>query len=49
LKGLNFFGLLEKIKEAFGKEIDLIEMSEIEKGSEIEEYINNNGIIVYEK
>ena len=49
LCGLNFFGLLEKIKNSLGKEIDLIEVCEIEKDSAIEKIINKEGIVIYER
>jgi predicted nucleotidyltransferase len=49
LLGLNFFGLLDKVKNSLGKEIDLIEISEIEKNSKIEQSIMMEGVIVYDR
>lgn len=47
LKGISFFGLLEDITNAIGKEVDLIDVSQIEKGSQIEKEIKNTGVIIY--
>lgn len=47
LKGISFFGLLEDIVNATGKEIDLIDKSQIVAGSKIEEEINNTGVKIY--
>ena len=47
LKGLSFFGLLEDITNVTGKEVDLIDISQIEKDSQIENEIKKNGILIY--
>ena len=47
LKGLSFFGLLEDITNVTGKEVDLIDISQIEKGSQIESEIKNTGVLIY--
>ncbi len=47
LKGLSFFGLLEDITNVTGKEVDLIDISQIEKNSQIENEIKKNGILIY--
>lgn len=47
LRGLSFYGLLEDVVEATGKDIDLIDKSQISKGSKIEEEINKTGIKIY--
>lgn len=47
LRGLSFFGLLEDITNATGKEIDLIDVSQIEKGSQIEKEIRDTGVLIY--
>ncbi len=49
LCGLRFFGVLEKIKNTLCKKIDLIEISEIEEGSEIEKVILREGIVIYDR
>lgn len=48
LKGLSFFGLLDKLTTSLGKKVDLIEMCEIEKGSPIYNTILNEGVVVYD-
>ena len=47
LRGLSFFGLLEDITNATGKEIDLIDVSQIEKGSQIKKEIRDTGVLIY--
>ena len=48
LKGLRFVGLLESIHETIGeKEIDLFDVTHIEKGSLIEREINEFGVKIY--
>lgn len=47
LKGLSFFGLLYDIVNATGKEVDLIDVSQVEKGSQIEQEIKNTGVLIY--
>ena len=47
LTGLKFFGLLEEITEALQKSVDLIDKSQIEKGSKIMSEIKKTGILIY--
>ncbi len=47
LRGLDFFGLLEDVTNVIGKEVDLIDKSQIEKGSSIEDEIKNTGVLIY--
>lgn len=47
LRGLSFFGLLEDVTNVIGKEVDLIDKSQIEKGSPIETEIKNTGVLIY--
>lgn len=47
IKGLKFFALIDIIREKFDKDVDVIEQSEIEKGSKIEEEIKRTGVVVY--
>ena len=47
LKGLSFYGLLEDIIEVTGKDIDLIDISQIDKGSQIEREIKDTGVVIY--
>ena len=49
LKGLKFLGLLEQIKEVSGMEVDLIDVSHIEKNSAVEKEIKKTGKIIYEE
>lgn len=49
IKGLKYFTIMDMIKQKFNKEVDVIERSEIEKNSKIDEEIKRTGIIVYEK
>ena len=49
LKGLKFLGLLERLKEVSGMEIDLIDVSHIEKNSAVESEIRRTGKIIYEE
>lgn len=49
IKGLKFFAIIDIIREKFDKEVDILEKSEINKGSRIENEIEKTGVIVYEK
>ena len=49
VKGLKFYSIMGQIKEKLKKEVDVIEKSEINKNSKIEEEIEKTGVIVYEK
>lgn len=49
IKGLKFFLLIDMIKEKFDKEVDVIEKSEINKNSRIEEEIERTGVVIYER
>jgi len=46
--GLNFFGLLEDMNNMVVKDVDLIHISQIEKGSTILEEVNK-GVVIYER
>lgn len=49
LLNINFYGLLEELVEKLEKNIDLFEISEIQKDSKIYDEIKREGVIVYEK
>ncbi len=49
LLNINFYGLLEDLIQKLEKNIDLFEVSEIQKDSRIYDDIQKEGIIVYEK
>lgn len=49
LKGLKFYALMDLISEKFDKNVDVIEKSEIEENSRIDNEIKNTGVVVYER
>ena len=49
LKGLDFVGLLETLSNSLGIDIDLIDSSHIEPDSSINQEIENEGMVIYEK
>ena len=49
LLNINFYGVLEDIRECLGKRIDLIEISEIREDSPIYPIITHEGFILYER
>lgn len=49
LLNINFYGLLEELVEKMEKNIDLFEISEIQKNSRIYDDIRKEGVVVYEK
>lgn len=49
LMGFKLFSLITKIEEAFNKQVDAFEKSEIIENSKIDEEIKKTGVIVYEK
>ena len=49
LRGLAFFGLLERGSEALETPGDLIDVTQIEKGSEIEREIQRSGVALFEQ
>ena len=49
LLNINFYGLLENLVQKLQKNIDLFEISEIQKGSRIYNDIEKEGIVVYER
>jgi hypothetical protein len=50
LKGLKFIGLLDAVKTALGDtEVDLFDVSHIEKNSLIDTEISKTGVKIYEK
>lgn len=49
LHGLAFFGLLERVSEALETPVDLIDVTQIEKGSEIEREIQRSGVDLFEQ
>ena len=49
LLNIKFYGLLEDLVQKLQKNVDLFEISEIQKNSKIYNDIENEGVIVYEK
>lgn len=49
LLNIYFYGLLEDLVQALQKNVDLFEISEIQKNSKIYDDIQNEGVVVYEK
>ena len=49
LLNIYFYGLLEELVQNLQKEVDLFEISEIQKGSRIYNDIQKKGIVIYEK
>jgi len=49
LLNINFYGVLEEISECLNKRIDLIEISEIRKGSPIDSVVTQEGVLLYER
>lgn len=49
LKGLCFFGLLEDVVNALGKNVDLIDVSQVEEKSKVMDEINESGVVIYGK
>ncbi|MBQ7703442.1 MAG: nucleotidyltransferase domain-containing protein [Firmicutes bacterium] len=49
LRGLRFVGLLDDVKRAVGKDVDLFDVTHIESGSRIDREIRDTGVTVYEK
>ena len=47
LLNINFYGLLEEIKEKLGKNIDLSEISEVKHNSPIYTAIQSEGVLLY--
>ena len=49
LKGLQFVGLIEAVREALDKEIDMFDVRHIEADSLIDHEIKATGQVIYEK
>ena len=49
LMGFKFFSLITKIEQAFNKNVDAFEKSEIIENSKIAEEIKRTGVVVYER
>lgn len=49
LMGFKLYSLITKIEEAFNKNVDAFEKSEIIENSKIDKEIKKTGVVVYEK
>ncbi|MCM1185752.1 MAG: nucleotidyltransferase domain-containing protein [Lachnoclostridium sp.] len=49
LKGLRFVGLIEAIRTAVDKDVDIFDITHVEKGSKIDLEIQKTGVLMYEK
>ena len=49
IRGIDFFGVLEDIKEALSVPVDLIEASQIIDGGRAQREILETGIVIYER
>ena len=47
LRGLDFVGLIEYVREALNKEIDMIDTHYMKKGSRIEREAYETGVLIY--
>ena len=48
LRGLAFFGLLNAVTEALGKDVDLLDVSQVKPNSSIEVQVKSMGEPIYE-
>jgi predicted nucleotidyltransferase len=49
LKGFAYFGLLDEVIQTVDKNVDLIDVIDVEHGSFIEKEIDSTGVLIYEK
>lgn len=49
LRGLRFVGLMDDLRRATGKDVDLFDVTHIQAGSPIDNEIRTTGVTVYEK
>lgn len=49
LLNINFFGLLEDIKTQLNKRVDLFEISELNRNTDIYSVVEREGIVLYDK
>ena len=48
IQGIDFFGILEEINSVFDVQVDLLESSQIIKGSKVYKEIQKSGVVIYE-
>ena len=49
LKGLRFVGLMEDVRNAIDKDIDLFDINHVEEDSKVQDEINKTGVLIYEE
>ncbi len=49
LRGLKFVGLIEDVRTALDKEVDVLDITHINPGSQISSEITRDGVVIYEK
>jgi predicted nucleotidyltransferase len=47
LRGLDFVGLIESVREALGKNVDIIDIHYVDRDSPIEKEVYSTGISIY--
>jgi predicted nucleotidyltransferase len=47
LQGLGFVGLIEYIREALNKDVDVIDVRQVKKGSPVDNEIRETGVRIY--
>ena len=47
LRGLDFVGLVEYIREALGKEVDVMDVHYVKKGSLVDQEARASGVLIY--
>ena len=49
LRGLKFVGLVESIRNAINKDVDVLDSSHVDANSKIFDNIKNTGLLIYER
>jgi len=49
LRGLDFVGLIEYVREALQKNVDLIDVHYLDSSSPLNQEVTNTGVLIYEK
>ena len=49
LKGLEFLGLVESIRETINKDVDIFDVMHIDNGSLIDKEIRKSGVVIYDQ
>ncbi|MCF0132511.1 MAG: nucleotidyltransferase domain-containing protein [Blautia sp.] len=49
LKGLKFVYLLDDVQRSIGREVDMLDITHIERGTLLDEEIDKSGVVIYEE